>query len=130
MKVPRSALASVALNTLIGLACLLPGLFLISIFASGGLERIGLSRDAAVPARIVVFGLPTYGLLAIIGCAGTIARSRDGWRLLLAVDVFGLCALGLASLGAIGFALPLPVLGLAIWAHMTRATREWIERSR
>ena len=35
--------------------------------------------------------------------------------------------IGLASLGAIGFALPLPLLGLAIWAHVTRATRDWIE---
>ena len=93
MNRPISLIGGVVLNFLIGFVCILFGLLLVWAFMNGVHERVGLSPSFAIPARIIIFGTPIYGALAVIGAVGMWGRSARLWWLAVAVDLVGLAFL-------------------------------------
>ena len=99
------------LNFLIGFVCILFGLLLVWAFLNGVHERVGLSPSFAIPARIIIFGTPIYGALAVIGAVGMWGRSARLWWLAVAVDLVGLAFLVWAVSIGLDSGAPLRDLG-------------------
>ncbi len=124
MNRPISLIGAVVLNFLIGFVCILFGLLFVWAFLNGDHERIGISPSAAIPARIIIFGTPIYGVLAVVGAVGTWGRSVRGWWLSVAVDLVGLAFLVWAvSIGLDSGAPLFAILGVALVLHVVSSTR-------
>jgi hypothetical protein len=93
MKRPITMIGAVALNGLIGVTMLFAGVLLVGAFLDGMHERVGISPSLAIPTRVIIFGMPIYGALAVIGAIATWRRSARGWWLALAVDLVGIASL-------------------------------------
>jgi hypothetical protein len=93
MKRPFTLIGAVALNVLIGVTTLLAGVLLVAAVVDGMLNRIAIDPRNVLAARMFVFGLPIYGVLAIVGAFSTWRRSARGWWLALAVDLVGIAFL-------------------------------------
>lgn len=90
MNRPITLIGAVALNVLIGLLCLAAGVLLVAAFLDGMHERVGISPRDAIPTRVIIFGMPIYGALALIGANAAWRRAARGWWLALAVDLVGI----------------------------------------
>jgi hypothetical protein len=125
MNRPLTLIGAVVLNLLIGLVGIFLGLFFVWAFLNGDHERIGISPSAAIPARIIIFGTPICGALAVIGAVGTWGRSVRGWWLSVAVDLVGLAFLVWAvSIDWLDSGAPLfATLGVALGLHVASSTR-------
>jgi hypothetical protein len=125
MNRPITLIGAVVLNLLIGLVCIFFGLLFVWAFLNGDHERIGISPSAAIPARIITFGTPIYGALAVVGAVGTWGRSVRGWWLSVAVDLVGLAFLVWAvSIHWLDSGAPLfATLGVALGLHVVSSTR-------
>jgi hypothetical protein len=94
MNRPITLIGAVALNLLIGVTTLFAGVLLVVAFIDGTHERVGISPSLAIPTRVIIFGMPIYGALAVIGAIAMWRRSTPGWWLALAVDLVGLAFFG------------------------------------
>jgi hypothetical protein len=90
MNRPATLIGAVVLNFLVGVVGIFIGLLLVWAFVNGLHERVGISPSAASQARIIIFGTPIHGALALIVAIGTWDRSRRVWWLGVAVHVGGL----------------------------------------
>ena len=93
MERPITMIGAVAVNVLIGVTTLFAGVLLVGAFLDGMLDRIAIDPRNVLAARMFVFGLPVYGVLAIVGAFSTWRRSALGWWLALAVDIVGIAFL-------------------------------------
>jgi len=126
MNRPATLIGAVVLNFLIGLLCIFFGLLFVWAFLNGVHERVGLSPSFAIPARIIIFGTPIYGALAVVGAVGTWGRSRRGWWLCLGINGLGIAALAPWASSfdrTVGAVVSIVILGLAVLLLVAPRTR-------